>query len=178
MKTKLEPAGVLLADPPWPFKDRLPGGGRGAAKHYKVMPVHEIARFELPPLRDDSALVLWRVGAFLEEALFVMRAWGFRFTGGEIVWVKTTKNGEDVRRGMGRTVRNAHEIAMIGYRGRPKRLSGSVGSVVFAPLGEHSEKPDVAYEAVENLYGGPYVELFARRERKGWSCFGDELVTP
>ena len=39
----------------------------------------------------------------------------------------------------------------------------------------HSTKPDVFYNLVESMLSGPYAELFARRKREGWTCYGDEL---
>lgn len=169
----MKPARVLLADPPWRFGDSLPGKKRGAEKHYPCLSVSEIARFALPPLADDAVLFLWRVSAMVEEALFVARAWGF-MPKSELVWVKT-KNGRP-RLGMGRYVRNSHEVAIIATKGRPpERLSKSEPSVVFAPRAEHSRKPDASYALIERLYAGPRVELFATREREGWECFGNAL---
>ena len=57
------PAGVLVADPPWRFNDKLPGKGRGAAKHYGCMGLDALANFELPPLQNDCYLLMWRVAA-------------------------------------------------------------------------------------------------------------------
>lgn len=90
----LRPAAkVLVADPPWPFRDRLPGPGRGAAKHYGLMTLDDIKRFPLPPLAPaGSWLVLWRVGSMQAEALDVAAAWGFT-PKAEVVWVKTTNDG-------------------------------------------------------------------------------------
>lgn len=82
---------------------------------------------------------------------------------------------KDLRIGMGRTVRNAHEACIVAKRGRPTRLSASVPSVLFAPRGEHSAKPEAFRDLVERLAPGPYLELFARTRRKGWTCMGDEL---
>jgi N6-adenosine-specific RNA methylase IME4 len=172
-----EPFRVLLADPAWKFGDQLPGKKRGAAKHYPCMSVSEIARFPLPPIAKDAALILWRVAAMPDEALFVCRAWGFK-PKAELVWVKTKADGTGVRRGMGRTVRNGHEVAIIATRGRPERLSRSEPSVIFAPRSEHSRKPDAAYELVERLYDGPRCELFGRREREGWIVYGDSVGNP
>ena len=45
----------------------------------------------------------------------------------------------------------------------------------MAPRQEHSRKPDEVYDRIEQLLEGPYVELFARRERKGWDSWGNEL---
>jgi N6-adenosine-specific RNA methylase IME4 len=166
-------ARVVLADPPWLFGDKLPGKGRGAQKHYPGMPAWQIARFPLPELADDSLLFLWRVGTHQEEALMVMGAWGFKYCG-EIVWNKRTTTGKK-HFGMGRVVRAAHEVCLIGKRGRPTIKSKSVRSVFDAPVGEHSAKPDAFYEIVEKLSDGPYVELFARRPRAKWTSYGNQL---
>lgn len=174
-----EPARVLVADPAWMFDDKLPGKGRGAEKHYKCLAPHEIMRFPLPSLADDCVLAMWRIGSMQSLALKVIEAWGFDEPFGEIVWIKTkvgTKPTKAVRMGMGRRgPRNVHEICLLAVRGKPQRVSAGVVSAVFAPRGRHSEKPDVFYQAIESLYSGPYVELFARRTRPGWYCFGNEL---
>lgn len=171
----LPPTRVVLADPPWLFGDKLPGKERGAQKHYAGMTADQIARFPLPALADDALLFMWRVGTHQEEAAFAMRAWGFKYCG-EIVWLKKTTTGKK-HFGMGRVVRGAHEICLIGKRGRPKLKSKSVRSVFDAPVREHSEKPDCFYDIIEKLIDGPYTELFARRPRPGWTSYGNQLRT-
>lgn len=166
---------VMVADPPWSFKDKLPGKARGAAKHYATLSLAEICCFELPRLRPDCWLFLWRPGTHQAEALAVARAWGFTSAPSEIIWRKMTLDGSRVRIGMGRTVRNAHETCLVFRRGRPERLSKSIASVFDAPRLEHSRKPDRFYELVDELTKGPKVELFARRQWKDWTCFGLEM---
>lgn len=200
---------TFVADPPWPFKDHLPGPKRGSSKHYRLEPLDDICSFlsshslapdgqvwdgDTPedhlPIRERLApgcrLFLWRVASMQEEALRVMRAWGFT-PKTEIVWIKTTKGsdvphdldeprpGDKLHFGMGRTVRMSHEVCLVGVRGKPRVLSHSVRSVFFAPFQRHSEKPEVFSEIVESLSPGPYLELFARRVRPGWTCVGDEV---
>jgi hypothetical protein len=60
---------------------------------------------------------------------------------------------------------------------RTLRLDEGVHSVIMAPVGAHSQKPDEAYARMERLFGGPYLELFARRPRAGWTTWGDESRT-
>lgn len=165
---------VLCADPPWSFGDKLPGASRGAEKNYDVMAVEEICAFTLPPLEPDAYLFMWRVASQVEEAYRVVRAWGFA-PKSEIVWRKMTSGGKPWF-GMGRHVRAAHETAIVAVRGRPRRLSASERSVFEATAGRHSEKPEAFYDIIERLAPGPYVELFARRQRAGWTCLGNELV--
>lgn len=174
MTYSTEPARVLAADCPWRFNDDLPGPKRGAASHYSCMSVEDLCAFPLPPLEPDCWLAFWRVASMQAEALEVVAAWGFHVVA-EIVWVKTTDDGEVIRIGMGRSVRMAHEVCLICKRGRPARAAADVPSVFFAPRGAHSAKPDKFYELIERLADGPRVELFARVRRPGWECFGDEL---
>jgi N6-adenosine-specific RNA methylase IME4 len=54
-------------------------------------------------------------------------------------------------------------------------MAEDVHQVVIAPVGAHSEKPDEVYRRIERLYGGPRLELFARKPRDGWTTWGDEL---
>ena len=181
-------ARVLCADPPWKFRDKLPGDGRGAEKNYPCMTVEELCAFELPPLAPDCYLFMWRVSSMVEEAYRVVRAWGFT-PKSEIVWQKLTANGKPWF-GMGRTVRASHETAIIAVRGKPKPLSMSIRSTfatdedafdapplsAIARKEKHSAKPEEFYDLVERLAPGPYVELFARRQRPGWTCLGNEIA--
>ena len=168
---------VLVADCPWKFGDSLPGKKRGAQKHYDVLPVEDLERFPIPEMEDDSVLFLWRVAAMQEEALRVVRAWGF-VPKSEMVWVKTTPEGK-LAFGMGRIVRAAHETCLVATRGRAAALvrDRGVRSVFLAPRGEHSAKPEKFFELAERLFPGPYAELFARgAPRPGWTRFGREAI--
>jgi hypothetical protein len=183
---------TIVADPPWPFRDRLPGESRGAGKNYSTMSLDGIEMF-LPwmtstirrldqgildsepefTIAPDARLFLWRVASQQEEALKVMRAWKFDIKS-EIIWLKKTSTGKRWF-GMGRQVRMEHEVCLIGTRGRPDVLSKSIRSVFEAKYTVHSGKPDEFFKLVESLSPGPYVELFARTRRDGWLQFGDEL---
>src|SRR5579863_8604563 len=135
-----------VADPPWHFADQLSGAGRGAERHHRTMCVADICNFELPLRAQYCFLFFWRCAALTEEALQVVRAWGF--TPSEIVWQKLTKTGKP-RFGMGRMVRTSHETFIVGTRGRPTRLVRNSRSTFAAPVqvdvtGKyiHSAKPE------------------------------------
>lgn len=184
---------VLAADPPWSFGDKLPGAARGAEKNYSVMSVEDMCRLQLPELAPDAYLFLWRVSSQVEEAYRVVRAWGF-VPKSEIVWEKLTPSGKPWF-GMGRHVRASHETAIVAVRGRPKPISRSIRSRFAAPVPTrprpaitpatrgawktghyvHSAKPEAFYDLIEQLAAGPYCELFARRQRPGWTCLGDQM---
>ncbi len=173
-------ARVVVADPAWKFNDRLPGKTRGAAKNYRTQKHDGVLRYlkNHPEIKiaDDAILFLWRVSAMGEEAYAVMRAWGF-VPKSEIVWRKLTKNGK-LYFGMGRYTRMCHEVCLIGRRGKAKVKSRSIRSMFDAPVGAHSEKPDEFYKLVKKLTKGPHVELFARKRRRGWIQFGNQLGKP
>lgn len=165
---------VVVADPAWQFRDLLPGDSRGAEKNYAVMKLDEICALDLPPIQDNAWLFLWRVASQVEEAYRVVRAWGF-VPKTEIVWLKQTKSGKRWF-GMGRYTRAEHETCIVAVRGRVKPVKRNIRSTFTAPAGRHSEKPDAFFYIVEALTGeGPYLELFARKERPGWTCLGNEL---
>lgn len=166
---------VLVADPAWPFRDKLPGKGRGAESHYSVMTIPAICSFPLPKLHEDCWLFLWRPATHQLEALHVARSWGFSAPPSELIWRKTTNDGEGLRIGMGRAFRNAHETCLVFKRGKPERLSKALPSIFDAPRLEHSRKPDRFYEIVDEFAPGPVVELFARRQWKDWTCLGNEM---
>jgi N6-adenosine-specific RNA methylase IME4 len=175
---------VVVADCPWKFGDKLPGV-RGAESHYDCMTTYELMQIKLPPIAGDAILFQWSVASMLQDAIDVSRSWGFTLKT-QLVWVKT-KNGvvddtveeTDLAFGMGRSVRAAHETCLIATRGKYTKLiaNHSVRSVMFAERQEHSRKPDKFYDIVESMVQGPYLELFARRPRSGWTGIGKELGT-
>jgi N6-adenosine-specific RNA methylase IME4 len=157
---------------------------RGAAKHYKTMTTEEICRFPLPPLANDCVLLLWRVACMQQDALDVVRMWGFKPVKAELIWLKKTATGKRWF-GMGRILRAEHEVCLVAVKGRPQVKNHSTRTTfvtehvdvtgLSAPAGRHSEKPDEFYKIVEELFDGPRVELFARKHREGWTCMGDQV---
>lgn len=175
---------VLCVDPPWKFADKLPGEGRGAERNYPCLSRQELMRFPLPPLAKDCVLFLWRVAAMPQAALDVVDAWGFT-PKTELIWLKKTEHGKRWF-GMGRTLRAEHEACIVATRGFPLLKNNSTRTTfvtdgldvagLSATVGRHSEKPERFYDVVEDLLDGPYCELFARRQRPGWTCLGNEVA--
>jgi N6-adenosine-specific RNA methylase IME4 len=165
----------VVADPPWHFADALPGKTRGAARKYPCMTVEQIAALNpMPPeCSPNSVLFLWRVAAMQEEALRVIRAWGYTLKS-ELVWRKLTKTGKPFF-GMGRYTRGSHETCLLAVRGRAPVAVRNVRSEFAAKVREHSRKPEEFYQIVEALY--PHAmrfELFSRSPRRGWIQWGLE----
>ena len=161
----------LIVDPPWPYSDQA---ARGAAyPHYKAMSILEIASMPISRIAHRNAAIgLWTPDTHLEDALWILKTWGFTFRH-QIPWIKA-KHGR-IYIGTGHYCRMSHEVALLATRGRPKRLDGGVSSVIVAPrTRKHSEKPAGLHRKMERLWAGPRLELFARAQREGWTCWGDQ----
>jgi N6-adenosine-specific RNA methylase IME4 len=177
-------AGVIVPDPPWPFETySVQGRQRSPDRNYSTMSLDEIKTLPVASLAGENcALLLWGVWPEHPGVLDVIAAWGFRYKTAGFIWVKTTKDaeaitlgGDGLHWGMGFTTRSNTEPCLLATRGRPLRLAADVHQVIIAPVGEHSEKPDEAYRRIERLFPGPYLELFARKPRDGWTVWGNEI---
>lgn len=169
---------TLYADPPWRFTNRT---GKVAPEHrrlnrYDTMTVYDISKLPVAEaVADDSHLYLWVPNALLPEGIEIMGAWGFRYVS-NIVWAKRRKDGGPDGRGVGFYFRNVTEIVLFGVRGSMRTLGPGRRQVnmVETRKREHSRKPDEMYDVIETCSPGPYLELFARHLRDGWSAWGDE----
>lgn len=175
--------GAICADPPWYFKNYSgKGEGRNATAHYDCMSLEQIKEMRVPDFSaPDCALFLWATDPLLPEALEVIRAWGFTFKTVAFQWAKTRRRMNDTQpvsrafpMGTGYWTRANVELCLLATRGRPRRLSKGVSRLIVAPRREHSRKPDEVYQAITELVGGPYLELFARESRPGWNAWGNQ----
>ena len=172
---------TVLADPPWQFANRT---GKIAPEHrrlsrYGTMTLNEICALSVATAMHDTAhLYLWVPNALLLEGLDVMKAWGFTYKS-NIIWHKLRKDGGSDGRGVGFYFRNVTEILLFGVRGRNARTQ-QAGRTQVNYLGtrkrEHSRKPDEQYKLIEACSPGPYLEMFARGMRPGWTSWGMQAV--
>jgi N6-adenosine-specific RNA methylase IME4 len=161
---------VLLVDPPWAYKSysEVTGSDRSASNHYPVMEIAEISALKLPAM-DDAALFLWMRAEMVEAAMAAIRAWGFEYKT-QIVWVKPSI-------GLGKWVRNRHEVLWICTRGHfPAPEPGTQSaSVIEAPRGKHSEKPDEFRDAIVKMTPGMRrLEMFSRSLHPDFDAWGNE----
>jgi N6-adenosine-specific RNA methylase IME4 len=121
-------------------------------------------------------LYLWCPNALLPEGLAVMQAWGFKYKS-NLVWHKIRKDGGPDGRGVGFYFRNVTELILFGVRGKNARtLAPGRSQVNFMATRkrEHSRKPDEQYDLIEACSPGPFLELFGRGTRKGWTTWGNQ----
>jgi N6-adenosine-specific RNA methylase IME4 len=170
---------TVLADPPWRFQNRT---GKMAPEHrrlsrYGTMDLSEI--FELPVaqvVKPKAHLYLWVPNALILEGLEVMKRWGFTYKT-NIVWYKTRKDGGPDGRGVGFYFRNVTELLLFGIRGKNNRTQAPgrrQTNILVSRKREHSRKPDQQYDLIERCSPGPYLEMFARHHREGWTLWGNE----
>jgi N6-adenosine-specific RNA methylase IME4 len=136
------------------------------------MTVEEIAALPVAGLAEpDAFLFLWTTNRYLGDAFGVIGAWGFEYRQA-IVWSKAKDHC------LPATVAPIHaEFLLVGKRGKPKRTGTFPSSVIDANrTKQHSSKPDVFLDYIEQSTPGPYLEMFARRARFGWSYWGDESL--
>ena len=179
----MQPFTTIVADPPWQYRDKLKMGGdqagtphrghRGAESHYPCMATDDICALGGPghlvglPIAEPAHLYLWVTNAFMEDGHRVARAWGFT-PRTILTWVKP-------QIGMGHYFRNNTEHVIFAVRGTLPTLRRDCPTAFTANRRRHSQKPDEFFEIVESMSVGPYLEVFARRPREGWTVWGNEV---
>jgi N6-adenosine-specific RNA methylase IME4 len=172
-------AGSIAIDPPWQLETYSEHARGGVWEHYETMPLDAIKALPLRKLAaEDCAVFLWCTWPNMPMWASVLEAWGLTFSGLAFDWIKLNPSGEGLHWGNGYGTRANPEPCLLAKVGHPLRLDESVHSVIMAPVRAHSEKPDEAYRRMERLYGGPRLELFARKPREGWKTWGNELPPP
>lgn len=179
---------TIVADPPWPVKGDavlrpwvIGEGGRRKRATVFPYPLMTMADIHALPVGDLAApeahLYLWTTiklnAAGLGKA--TVEAWGFDWVG-EIIWKKNNF-------GFGWFPRPQHEVIVVARRGKLKFKRRDVGSVQewkqdYSANGgkRHSVKPEGFLDLVESNSPGPYLELFARRNRLGWHTWGNQAL--
>lgn len=177
---------TILADPDWLY-DQFGCAKHGAARaHYPGSAVEVIGRIPVGSwARRDAVVLLWATWPKLDEAFAVLGAWGFRYVTGA-PWVKTIPSTESIAQGPGFWFYGASEALLVARRSPAARapfqrgkdkLRGLLwgdreGPAFYAPRGPHSRKPPSLIEWIEARLPGPRLELYARGERPGWTCWG------
>lgn len=178
--------GAILADPPWRFEvwngEDTVKARYSDAIHYQTMSSTEIEELPVKHLAaNDSVLFVWISWPVLPQAMSLIEAWGFTYKTCGFSWMKAHagqvemfRDDIDASVGMGYWTRANSEVCLLATRGKPKRLNADVRQGIIAPRREHSRKPDGVHERIERLVAGPYCELFARQQRPGWDCWGNQ----
>jgi N6-adenosine-specific RNA methylase IME4 len=162
---------TVVADPPW-----SPALGSTWAtavtdkarpqKHYSAMTLDDI-KANAPETAKQAHLYLWALNQHIDWGYEVVRAWGFEPVQ-MLTWCKPGM-------GVGRFQCNTEQIIVARKGSRHGNPFGATGGTWFEwPRGRHSAKPEEFYRLVERVSPGPYLEMYARENRDGWTCVGDE----
>jgi N6-adenosine-specific RNA methylase IME4 len=182
---------TIYADPPWHFQSWTNGRWKGDGKvftpakapEYHTMSVDQIAALPVASLAaKDCVLLMWGIWSTLPEALRVADAWGFKYKSCAFNWMKADvtqidmfRDSAETQLGLGYWTRQDSEYCLLATRGSPKKKSSNVHQGIIERRRQHSRKPDCAYSRIEQLVDGPYLELFARSTRPGWTAWGAEV---
>lgn len=168
---------IIYADPPWEYKDKALAGNRGACCKYQVQSQDWVKNLPVSNIcEDDCILFLWVTMPKLPDCFEVIQNWGFSYKTCAFVWVKKNKKADSWFWGMGNWTRANAELCILATRGKPKRISSSVHSVIDTPIEIHSKKPEIVRDRIVQLCGNlPRIELFARQKVDGWDSWGNEI---
>ncbi len=182
---------TIVADPPWPYNrdgrtgvhfgegDARPERARinagrsqvGTTVAYPMMVLSDIAELPVATFAAaDAHLYCWTTQRYLEQTFGIVRGWGFD-PSCVLTWCKPIRGWT-----VGGTFMSTTEFVVFARRGTPAALSRCERQWFQWPRGEHSAKPDAFLDLVEQVSPGPYLELFARRQRLGWDTWGDEAL--
>ena len=185
------PFRTIVCDPPWPYeqataiqaKVQADGGhNNGAAVViYPLMSMDELHALNVGSIADKNAhLYLWTTNSFMVEAHELVRAWGFK-PKTILTWVKTRHSEFGLptshpSMSTGTWYRSATEHCLFAVRGVQRLLGAPAPTAYLWPREPHSVKPDAFYRLVEYQSPAPRVDIFARRPRKGWTVWGNEVM--
>ena len=171
LATPLDAQGLfqtIVIDPPWDWGDEGDVNQFGRAKpEYSTMPFDEIKNLPVNKIADVNChLYLWVTNRSLPKAFALIEAWGFRYITC-LTWCKPSI-------GMGNYFRGSTEQVLFAVKGSQPLKRHDVGTYFTAPRGEgHSAKPDEFYRLVESCSYAPFIDIFGRKARDGWSVWGE-----
>ena len=169
---------IIYCDVPYKYDYELEG-----APNYPTLSEEEIIHLkdnEGNPITSvfaqDAVILFWAPPPKLEEALRILKGWGFTYKTG-IVWSKE-KEGIS-QEGTGHYIRATCELLLIatkGAPGTPLPKDRPLGILKFPRTKIHSQKPDIMRQWIMKMYPNEkYLELFARETVNGWTGWGDQL---
>lgn len=167
---KLARFATITLDPPWDWGDEGDADQFGRARPtYGTMSYEQLLDLPVPEWADtDCHLYLWITNRSLPKGFALLDRWGFRYITC-MTWCKPSI-------GMGNYFRGSTEQVLFAVKGSQPLKRKDVGTWFAAPRpGRHSAKPETFAEIVETCSPGPYLEVFARSNRDGWTATGAEV---
>lgn len=168
---------IIYADPPWSYNDKMSGHSFSLDHEYQTQDIEWIKKLPIKDIADENCILfLWAVSPQLQEAMDVIKAWGFKYKTLGFCWVKEYRDGGLFVKNLGRYTMGGVELCLLATRGHPQRQLKNISQVVFEARGRHSEKPIKVRQRIVELMGDiPRIELFARQKTEGWDVWGNEV---
>ena len=169
---------IIYCDPPWDYKGQTQHAGKGvpdtggASNHYGTMKLPELKKLDVAShCEKDCLLFMWSSSPHLDQAIDLMKSWGFNWATVGFVWEK-----QRVNRGF--YTMSQVELCLIGKKGKIPQPRGSRNTRQFLSelRGEHSAKPETIRKRIEDMFPTQNkLEMFARNLCVGWDSWGDEV---
>ena len=172
---------IICCDPPWDYGGQTQHNGAkgsdtgGAIKHYPTMKtVDMITEFRplLDSWSDDNCLLfMWTTWPHLDQAISLGTGWGFKYVHTPFVWNKMKVNP-------GFYTMTQTEPVLCFKRGKIPQPRGTRNErqLIEEMRTKHSAKPQECYTRIERMFPTQNkMEMFARIQRQGWDCFGNEV---
>ena len=169
---------IIYADPPWDYKGQKQHNGKGgkdtggAVSHYSTMKLPDLKKLNIASICDDDCLLfMWTTSPHLDQAIDLIRAWGFSYATIAFVWDKVAVNP-------GFYTMSQCEICLVAKRGKIPKPRGARNIRQFLSIKRqrHSAKPDTVRKRIEAMFPDQRkIELFARESSEGWDCWGNEV---
>lgn len=167
---------IIYADPPWKY------GGTGGTKwspaeeYYPTMSFKELEDLSssIKNISDEDSclLFMWVVSAELDKCIEIGKAWGFEYITVAFVWYKERAN-------VGNYTMSGCELCLLFKKGKiPADRVRNPGQKQFLSqkVSYHSHKPEEFAERIKKMYPtSKKIELFARDEKDGFDCWGNEV---
>ena len=173
---------IIYADPPWDYKGQKQHAGKrgkdsgGAINHYPTMKLKDLKEMKsfIEDLTDDDCLLfMWTSSPHLDQAIELLKHWGFKWSTIAFVWDKQRVNPSFY-------TMSQIEIVLLGKKGRIPQPRGArnVRQFISELRGKHSAKPNEIRTRIEQMFPTQKkIELFARQRVDGWDCWGNEIDT-
>jgi len=159
---------VIVIDPPWDYgtEEAYDSDNFRGTTPYPSMSLGEIKKIKLPT-KDNCVLWLWTTNKFLLEMKGLLEEWGFE--------IKSILTWDKEIMGIGRWLRSQTEHCILAVKGKPYWKNTRYTTIIKEKRTSHSTKPEAFYKLVEDCCAGRKLDYFARKERKGWDVYGDEV---
>jgi N6-adenosine-specific RNA methylase IME4 len=169
---------IVYADPPWDYKGQEQHAGAGgfatggAISHYNTMTLEDLKKIDVVShCEKDCLLFMWATSPHLDQAIDLLKAWGFQWATVGFVWDKQRINP-------GFYTMSQIELCLIGKRGKIPQPRGArnIRQFVSEIRGEHSTKPSEVRSRIEQMFPShAKLEMFARTVTPGWDVWGNEV---